>query len=91
MCGRLDGSRSTPYNSTMTQLTIEQANGRWGDLVDAAIRGEDVVVIDGAKGAVRLVPVKQPVNHPRFGSAKGLITMADDFDAPLEDFREYME
>lgn len=27
---------------------------------------------------------------PRFGSAKGLVTfMADDFDAPLDDFNEY--
>ena len=25
-----------------------------------------------------------------FGWAKGRITIADDFDAPLEDFREYM-
>jgi predicted DNA-binding antitoxin AbrB/MazE fold protein len=25
-----------------------------------------------------------------FGSAKGLIRIADDFDEPLEDFREYM-
>jgi Protein of unknown function (DUF2281) len=24
-----------------------------------------------------------------FGSAKGLIRMADDFDAPLGDFKEY--
>jgi predicted DNA-binding antitoxin AbrB/MazE fold protein len=24
-----------------------------------------------------------------FGSAKGLISIADDFDEPLEDFREY--
>jgi Protein of unknown function (DUF2281) len=28
---------------------------------------------------------------PQFGSAKGLITMAEDFDAPLEDFDEYAE
>jgi hypothetical protein len=29
--------------------------------------------------------------QPVFGSGKGLITyMADDFDAPLEDFKEYM-
>jgi hypothetical protein len=28
---------------------------------------------------------------PRFGSAKGIVTfMADDFDAPLDDFNEYM-
>jgi hypothetical protein len=24
------------------------------------------------------------------GSAKGLLTMSDDFDAPLEDFNDYM-
>lgn len=28
---------------------------------------------------------------PHFGSAKGLVTfMAEDFDAPLDDFNEYM-
>lgn len=31
-----------------------------------------------------------PSGHPQFGSAKGLIKMADDFDAPLADFQEYM-
>ncbi|GEM_PF-496658 len=34
--------------------------------------------------------VNQP--KPRFGSGKHLgIIMSDDFDAPLEDFKEYME
>ncbi len=27
---------------------------------------------------------------PQFGSAKGKIKMSDDFDAPLEDFKDYM-
>ena len=27
---------------------------------------------------------------PQFGSAKGKIKMAPDFDAPLDDFKEYM-
>ncbi|MEM7114729.1 MAG: DUF2281 domain-containing protein [Chloroflexota bacterium] len=26
----------------------------------------------------------------QFGSAKGLITIADDFDEPLDEFQEYM-
>ncbi|MCL2494911.1 MAG: DUF2281 domain-containing protein [Oscillospiraceae bacterium] len=29
-------------------------------------------------------------NVPVLGSMRGKIWMADDFDAPLEDFREYM-
>ncbi|HEX6430228.1 MAG TPA: DUF2281 domain-containing protein [Niastella sp.] len=27
---------------------------------------------------------------PKFGSAKGKIKMSPDFDAPLDDFKEYM-
>ncbi|MFM8330943.1 MAG: DUF2281 domain-containing protein [Candidatus Methylumidiphilus sp.] len=28
---------------------------------------------------------------PRFGCAKGTFKMADDFDAPLEDFADYVQ
>ena len=27
---------------------------------------------------------------PKFGSAKGMYKMSPDFDAPLDDFKEYM-
>lgn len=31
------------------------------------------------------------LRKPRFGSAKGLVSfMSDDFDEPLDDFKEYM-
>ncbi|MFB2118765.1 DUF2281 domain-containing protein [Parapedobacter sp. 2B3] len=32
--------------------------------------------------------VDKPV--PKFGSAKGLFVMHNDFDEPLEDFKDYM-
>jgi len=28
---------------------------------------------------------------PKFGCAKGTFKMADDFDEPLEDFKDYMQ
>jgi len=28
---------------------------------------------------------------PKFGSGKGMFVMQDDFDEPLEDFKEYMD
>jgi len=31
-----------------------------------------------------------PVNERVFGCAKGQFKMADDFDAPLDDFKDYM-
>jgi hypothetical protein len=33
---------------------------------------------------------KDSVKERKFGCAKGLIVMHEDFDAPLEDFKEYM-
>ncbi len=33
----------------------------------------------------------QPEKRPVFGSAKGMFILAPDFDAPLDDFKEYME
>jgi len=33
---------------------------------------------------------KNKAKERKFGCAKGLIIMHDDFDAPLEDFKEYM-
>ena len=34
---------------------------------------------------------KKPVSKRQFGCMKGLVvSMADDFDAPLDDFKEYM-
>ena len=75
----------------MQQVTLEQATSRLGDLVEAALRGEEVILDGNGRGAVRLVPVVAPTGRPQLGSAKGLIEIPDDFDAPLDDFREYME
>jgi len=36
------------------------------------------------------LPQSEPERQAKFGSGKGTIIMADDFDAPLEDFVEYM-
>jgi antitoxin (DNA-binding transcriptional repressor) of toxin-antitoxin stability system len=77
----------------MPQVTVEQATQRLDELVDAAARGEEVVLVRGDRAVARLVSVSNGGTRPcpRFGSARGLIQMADDFDAPMEDFREYME
>ena len=76
----------------MATITLDQATARLGDLVEAALRGEDVVLAGDGRGAVRLVPVTSTsTGRPRFGSAAGLVDVPDDFDAPLDVFREYME
>ncbi len=74
------------YDQGMQQVTLEQATARLGDLVDAALRGEEVILDGNGRGAVRLVPVASSVNRPQFGSDKGSIEVPDDFDAPLDCF-----
>jgi antitoxin (DNA-binding transcriptional repressor) of toxin-antitoxin stability system len=75
----------------MTQVNLEEAKARLSDLIDAALRGETVSITTDDEQVVQLVPVGLGKGRRKFGSAKGLIHMADDFDAPLEDFKEYME
>ena len=74
----------------MHQVTIEEAKKSLPDLIDAAVNGEEVVIAKDEERLVRLVPVPYAKSRPQFGSAKGLIAMAEDFDDSLEDFEEYM-
>jgi prevent-host-death family protein len=70
------------------QFSYAEAKRRLRDLIDAAMRGETVLITHGDQKTVQLVPVAEAKPRPQFGSAKGLIQMADDFDEPLEDFAE---
>lgn len=76
----------------MAHINLEEAQTRLPDLIAAANRGEEVVIMSEGQPAVRLVPAEPVQPRPRFGSARGkILFMADDFDEPLEDFRDYME
>lgn len=74
----------------MHQVNVEEAKTRLPDLIDAAVNGEEIVIAKDEQRLVKLVPVARLNPRPQFGSARGLITMSDDFDEPLEDFTEYM-
>jgi antitoxin (DNA-binding transcriptional repressor) of toxin-antitoxin stability system len=40
---------------------------------------------------VDVVPILQTAHpRPKFGSARGRVQMAPDFDAPLDDFADYV-
>ena len=74
----------------MQSITVAEAAQKLPDLIDAAIRGEEVVIIKNSHSVVKLTPTTSIKPRPKFGSAKGLIEISDDFDEPLEDFQEYM-
>ncbi len=73
----------------MLQVSLEEAKCRLLELINAALKGETVLIVKGFQEAVQLAPVV-PSMRRQFGSAKGLIVMAENFDAPLPDFNAYM-
>ena len=75
----------------MHQVSIEEAKTTLPDLIEEAVGGDEVLIAKDDQHIVKLVPVSGTKPAPQFGSAKGLITMADEFDVPLKDFDEYTE
>ncbi len=77
----------------MQTVTVNEALQQLPALMSAAVRGEEIVITGEQNESVKLVPLTTPVLPPRkAGSGKGMVMyMADDFDAPLEDFKEYIE
>lgn len=73
----------------MQKVGIREAESRLRNLIEDAIQGDEILIVKSSSQAVKLVPVEPPVRQPKFGSARGLIELAEDFDAPLEDLREY--
>lgn len=75
----------------MQRVELNEAKMHLAELIEAATQGQEVVITKNDRPVVKLVPIPGTKPRPRFGSAKGLIQMAEDFDAPLEDFNEYMK
>ncbi len=73
----------------MKQVELQEAQRDLQRLIDAALRGEMVFILGEGDQAVQLIPVERERKPRKAGSARGLITIADDFDAPLPDFDEY--
>ena len=78
----------------MSTVTIEEAQAKLLDLIHTLQPNEEVVITENNQPVARLIPVHSPVQRkPRQpGTLRGTVKyMAPDFDAPLEDFKEYME
>jgi prevent-host-death family protein len=66
---------------------VAEAKAQFSTLVRKAMQGEEIVIARDNKPLLKLVPVGVHGRKP--GSAKGRITIAADFDAPLADFSDY--
>jgi len=76
-------------------VTIEEAQAKLMELVHQLAPGEELVITENDQPIAKLVSelVKpKPGMRPPPGLGKGMITfIAEDFDAPLDCMKEYME
>jgi antitoxin (DNA-binding transcriptional repressor) of toxin-antitoxin stability system len=77
----------------MPTVTLEEAQAQLPKLIEQLHPGEEIIITRDQKPVARLVGEPKPERKPRqLGTLKGTVLyMAPDFDAPLEDFKEYME
>src|SRR3954471_17850438 len=76
-----------------TTVSLEEARARLAELIDRVAPGDEIVITRQNEQVAKLIPQPQPPRTPRRpGTLKdAILYMADDFDAPLDDFKEYME
>ena len=74
----------------MQNVDISQAKQHLSELVEKTICGAEIIITKGGQPVAKIVGIPKRRKQRKFGSAKGLIKISEDFDKPLEDFKEYM-
>lgn len=75
----------------MHSIDVAEATLRFAELLQRVQAGEEVVLTQENEPVARLVPAAASSRKPKFGAARGLLTVADDFDEPLDDFAPYTQ
>lgn len=75
----------------MHRIELDKAKSQIETLIQTALDGEEVIITRDAEPVLKLVRLSKSNGRRRAGTAKGMISMTEDFDEPLEDFREYLQ
>ncbi len=75
----------------MYQVNIHEAKTTLSKLIKKVMNGEEVIIAKGNKPVVKLVQVDTKKHNRKLGTAIGKIKIFEDFDAPLDDFKEYIQ
>ncbi len=73
----------------MSQFNIHEAKTHLSKLIEKVKNGEEVIIAKDNKPVAKLILFDDEKLERKLGSAKGLIKISDDFDAPLPEFEEY--
>jgi antitoxin (DNA-binding transcriptional repressor) of toxin-antitoxin stability system len=72
-------------------IPVEEAQATLQELIDKLAPGEEVILTENQQPVAKLIGAR-PLRERKLGTLRGTVLyVAPDFDAPLEDFKEYME
>ena len=75
----------------MTTVPIHEAQAKLPDLIHGLSPGAEVVITENGQPVARIVAAMSASRKRALGTMRGSVRyMARDFDAPLDDFKEYM-
>ena len=77
------------WKPAMHQVYLKETETQLAALIEEAAGGEEVIITRSDGMSFKIVKVGAVEARPKFGSAKGLVRMSDDFDEPLEGVEEY--
>ncbi|HVU63452.1 MAG TPA: type II toxin-antitoxin system prevent-host-death family antitoxin [Phycisphaerales bacterium] len=78
-------------------ISLEEAQRQLAQLLDTLAKGEELVITRDGRPVARLIAEPNGTPHAKskpdriLGSAKGLVRISSDFDAPLDEFGEYTD
>ena len=76
----------------MSTVPLQEVEGHLGELIARLRPGEEVVIAQGDQPVAILIRSERTSWPCKAGSAADkILWIAPDFDAPLEEFKEYME
>lgn len=67
----------------MNTFNIHEAKTNFSQLINQALAGEQIIIARGNKPLIRLVPYEEELTPRQGGQLKGMMHIAEDFDAPL--------
>ncbi len=70
----------------MVTVTLDQIESQPREFAEHVAAGEDIVITNGSEPVARVSGVAAPPVSALYGSLKGKIWMAEDFEAPLDEF-----
>ena len=71
-----------------TSIGLEEARAQLKELITHLGPNDEVVITENSQPIARLVPLQKA--QPKFGNCQGMLTIVEDDDEHLDDYKEYM-